>query len=388
MKVGAYSVIISGYAFNSKLFNAEGHGNPLIRIRDVGKNKTETFFNGEYPQHAIVNNGDFLIGMDGDFRLCEWQGGKALLNQRVCKIVPDERRVNTRYIMRLLPAELKRIEDKTSFATVKHLSVKKIKEIDIPLPPLEEQKQIAAILDAADELRQKDKALIAKYDELTQSLFLDMFGDPVSNQKVWEVARLKDIALKIRSGNTPKGGSKVYVSKGVTFFRSQNVWKNLIKLEDVVFIDETTHCNMKNSSLKHGDILMTKTGRFNTENSSLGRAAMYLGKDDDANVNGHVYLIRLKDDVQNKFVLFILTTNQYRNYIRRVCVGGIDKRQINKEHLEEFPIIQPPLELQEKFSLVLTKIQAQKAIAHESLIQSEALFSSLLQKAFKGKLTN
>ena len=86
---------------------------------------------------------------------------------------------------------------------------------------------------------------------------------------------------------------------------------------------------MQKTSLKSGDILITKTGRINTENSSLGRAAMFLGEDDSANINGHVYLIRLKPEVLKEFVLYIMTSLEYREYIRSVCVGGIDKRQID-----------------------------------------------------------
>jgi type I restriction enzyme S subunit len=213
-----------------------------------------------------------------------------------------------------------------------------------------------------------------------------MFGDPVTNPKGWEVKLLKNLSSKIHSGNTPKGGSKNYVDKGILFFRSQNVWRNRLELDDVAYLDADTHNKMKNSSLKYRDILMTKTGRFNTENSSLGRAAMYLGEDDQANVNGHVYLIRLRQNIHNEFVLYILTTDQYRDYIRRVCVGGIDKRQINKNHLEEFPIIYPPTELQSKFVNSLKVIESQKAQAQASLQKSEKLFQSLLQRAFKGEL--
>ncbi|PTB97979.1 restriction endonuclease subunit S, partial [Marivirga lumbricoides] len=156
--------------------------------------------------------------------------------------------------------------------------------------------------------------------------------------------------------------------------------------DDIAFIDELTHKNMSKSSLKKGDILMTKTGRFNTENSSLGRAAMYEGEDDKANLNGHVYLIRPKENVLSKFVLHILTTEQFRDYIRRVCVGGIDKRQLNKNHIEEFPIIQPPLNLQNEFVQNIEIINELKYKAELNLNKSESLFQSLLQKAFKGEL--
>ena len=113
---------------------------------------------------------------------------------------------------------------------------------------------------------------------------------------------------------------------------------------------------------------------------------MYLGEDDKANLNGHVYLIRLKKEVLNEYILFILTTNQYREHIRRVCVGGIDKRQLNKNHLEEFPIIYPPMELQKEFAEKLKLIEQQKELAKQELKESEDLFNCLLQKAFKGEL--
>ncbi|HAI36789.1 MAG TPA: restriction endonuclease subunit S [Maribacter sp.] len=261
-----------------------------------------------------------------------------------------------------------------------------VDNLKIPLPPLETQKRIAQILDEAAALRDKTKQLLTEYDLLAQSIFFEMFGDPLANPKKWKVSKLKELSTKIGSGNTPKGGSKVYVGKGISFFRSQNVWKKNLIMDDIAFIDQETHEGMKKSSLKHGDILMTKTGRINTENSSLGRPAMYLGEDDKANLNGHVYLIRLKKDVQNEYILFILTTNQYREHIRRVCVGGIDKRQLNKNHLEEFPIIYPPMKLQKEFTEKLKLINQQKELAKQELKESKDLFNCLLQKAFKGEL--
>lgn len=140
--------------------------------------------------------------------------------------------------------------------------------------------------------------------------------------------------------------------------------------------------------MKNRDILITKTGRINTENSSLGRAAMFLGEDDSANINGHVYLIRLKKNIINEFVLFILTIDVYREYIRSVCVGGIDKRQINKEHLEEFPIILPPVELQNEFVGFIKEVDKLKLKIEDSLKELESNFNSLMQKAFKGELFN
>jgi type I restriction enzyme S subunit len=213
-----------------------------------------------------------------------------------------------------------------------------------------------------------------------------MFGDPVRNPKEWEVKKLKEISINILNGTTPNGGSQVYVKDGIVFFRSQNVWKNRLLLDDVAYIDDETHLKMRKSSLRNKDILITKTGRINTENSSLGRAAIFVGKDNSANINGHVYLIRLKKGPVHEFVLYILTTDEYREYIRKVCVGGIDKRQINKEHLEEFPIIFPPLDLQHRFATLFEFIEKQKDHHRAQLAELDHLFSSLQHRAFRGEL--
>mgnify|MGYP000140632572 FL=1 len=189
-----------------------------------------------------------------------------------------------------------------------------------------------------------------------------MFGDAVANPMKWPIKKLKELSVQINSGNTPKGGSENYVEEGITFFRSQNVWKDRLEMDDIVYIDAETHASMKRSSLKHGDILMTKTGRINTENSSLGRAALYDGEDDMANVNGHVYFIRLKEGVNNKFVLRILVSPEYRELIRSVCVGGIDKRQLNKEHIEDFPIICPPSDRVNEYVAFVEQVDKSKVI--------------------------
>lgn len=143
---------------------------------------------------------------------------------------------------------------------------------------------------------------------------------------------------------------------------------------------------MKKSSLKNKDILMTKTGRINTENSSLGRAAIFYGQDNSANINGHVYLIRLQKSIIHEYVLYILTMDEYREYIRRVCVGGIEKRQINKEHLEVFPIIFPPLDLQRRFATIAELVERQKNRLRIHMAELDTLIAALTQRAFRGDL--
>lgn len=263
-----------------------------------------------------------------------------------------------------------------------NISAGYLKNIEMELPALEEQRIIVDVLNKLVEIIEKRNQELEKMDELVKSRFMELFGDPVSNPMGWQVKRLKQISSLITNGNTPKGGSENYVTDGIMFLRSQNVWRNRIELDDVAYIDESTHLSMAKSRVHDKDILITKTGRINTENSSLGRAALFRGADNSANINGHIYLVRLNESVVPEYVVAILTGESYRRYIRRVCVGGIDKRQINLDQVENFPIILPPKESQEKFSAFVEQVDKSKLAVQKSLDELETLKKSLMQQYF------
>ena len=253
-----------------------------------------------------------------------------------------------------------KVDGMVNGATRQKLTQAAMRKMQIPSRSIDEQKYIVDELNRIIRIKEQRQHELRLLDDLIKARFVELFGDPVSNTMNWPVKKLKELSIQINSGNTPKGGSENYVKKGVVFFRSQNVWKDRLEMEDIAYIDVQTHESMKRSSLKHGDILITKTGRINTENSSLGRAALYMGEDDKANVNGHVYFIRLKPEVNKKFVLRILVSDEYRNLIRSVCVGGIDKRQLNKEHIEDFPIICPTEDMVNKYIAFVDQVDKSK----------------------------
>ena len=139
-----------GYAFNSAMFSSES-GVPLIRIRDVVRGYSETYTSEKCADEYLVHDGDMLIGMDGEFNIAFWRGGKAYLNQRVCRLIPLDK-VDKDYLFYYLPKALKEIEDRTPFVTVKHLSAKQLNAIVVPLPDITEQKRISEILRNVDKL--------------------------------------------------------------------------------------------------------------------------------------------------------------------------------------------------------------------------------------------
>ena len=257
---------------------------------------------------------------------------------------------------------------------------KVVKELQICIYSRDEQNEIVRVLEKIDYLIEQRHAETTYLDQLVKSRFIELFGDPISNPLGWPVKRLDDISVLITNGNTPKGGSDNYVSEGIVFLRSQNVWRNKIDLDDVAYIDAATHADMAKSSIHDKDILITKTGRINTENSSLGRAALFRGADNSANINGHVYLVRLDGTTVPEYVVAILTGEPYRRYIRKVCVGGIDKRQINPDQVEDFPIILPPMKMQEQFAAFVEQTDKSKYYSSLSFRYCQAAANTYRQE--------
>ena len=328
------------------------------------------------------NEGEGIIMGTGGNATLHYYNGKYAVSTDCVVLLPDKQ-IRCKYLYYFFIGNMRILEDGFKGAGLKHTNKGYIGGIDIgDIPSFEKQDKIIRIFDSLQKIIDLRKNEIDKLDDLIKARFVEMFGDPVANPMKWTVKKLKDLSVQINSGNTPKGGSENYVEEGITFFRSQNVWKDRLEMDDIAYIDAETHASMKKSSLKHGDILMTKTGRINTENSSLGRAALYEGEDDMANVNGHVYFIRLKEGVNNKFVLRILVSPEYRDLIRSVCVGGIDKRQLNKEHIEDFPIICPPADMVDDYVTFVRQVDKSKVAVQQALTEAQLLFDSLMQKYF------
>lgn len=166
------------------------------------------------------------------------------------------------------------------------------------------------------------------------------------------------------------------------FFRCQNVWRNRIDFSDIAYIDEATNLKMGSSRLKHNDLLVTKIGRLFTENSSLGRVALYEGPDNAANLSGNLSYIRLKKSVNPKFILFILISDYFRDYVRNTTTGGIDKRALNNSQLKALKIFLPPMEMQERFAEQIEAIEREKANVEACISELQTLLDSRMDYWF------
>jgi len=253
-----------------------------------------------------------------------------------------------------------------------------LKNLNILLPPLEEQKKLAAILDAADAYRQKTKALIDKYDQLTQSLFLDMFGDPVTNPMGWQRLQLKEFG-KIITGNTPsKKHPEYYDQSFIEWIKTDNI------VDGVKYITPSKS-HLSQNGLKHGRLV--KAGSvliacIAGSLKSIGRAAL---TDRTVAFNQQINAVEPNNTVNSNFLYYLIRVNM--EYIQSFASSSM-KKMISKGVLKEIVFYLPPLELQIQFAERLAQIEKQKHQAEEALVKAEELFNSLLQNAFKGELTN
>jgi type I restriction enzyme S subunit len=248
-----------------------------------------------------------------------------------------------------------------------------------PLPTLPQQQKIAAILDAADALRQNDKALIAKYDELTQALFLDMFGDPVSNPEGWEKAFLKSVSTKITDGTH---FSPEPQTEGFPYITAKHVKSyGLDFYSKPTYVSEEAHNEIyKRCTPEYGDVLYIKDG------ATTGIACINTF-DEPFSMLSSLALIKPKKDIINSYFLcFWLNNPNIKSKLLSEFMSGAAIQRYTLTKINSFELIVPPLTLQNQFAERITLIEEQKAIAQASLVKSEELFSSLLQKAFKGEL--
>ncbi len=167
----------------------------------------------------------------------------------------------------------------------------------------------------------------------------------------WTIQRIKDVIVKIGSGVTPKGGSEVYVSEGIPLLRSQNVYDDGLRIDDVSFIDETTHGKMKSSQLKPNDILINITG------ASIGRTCVIPYSMPRANINQHIIFLRVKQKLV-PYVSNYFKTNSVKEYINLIQ-AGTSKEALNMGQTLNVPIILPPISEQTAIAQYLdTKTQA------------------------------
>lgn len=372
--------IDSGFAFKSSLFTNDEQYIPIIRIRDINSGETKTYYSGEYDEQYIVNNGDLLISMDGSFTVRKWNGGKALLNQRVCRIKSISDQLTDDYLFRILPKKLKEIEDKTPFVTVKHLSVKGIQNIELNLPTLDIQNKVVKILDKAQRLIDNKNNQLELLDELVKSRFVEMFGDPIKNNKRLDIVKLGEL-INIISGYAFK--STKFVDTGVPVLRIGNINSGYFKSSNLKFWNKDD--NLDKYLVKPNDLVISLTGTVGKDD--YGNICVIENDYEEYYLNQRNAKLEINDEmILNKYYLVhLLKMSEIKKRLTSIS-RGVRQANISNSDIQNLEIILPPIELQNQFADFVTQVDKLKFEMERSLKELEDNFNSLMQKAFKGEL--
>jgi type I restriction enzyme S subunit len=368
---------LSGYAWSAANFDADPVGLPIIRIQNVDAVRDSDFvyWPGEYDERFVVRAGDLLLTLSGSFRAVVWQGPDALLNQRIVRLTPKPG-YSLDWLLHVLRNGLNTISGLGRHALVSNVALADLRQLKVPFHTSEEQRRIAAILDQAETLRSQRRQALAHLDTLTQSLFLDMFGDPVENKNDIAVCQLQALCNRITDGTHQ---SPDWVEDGIPFLFISNIVDGTIIFDTHKFISEATYLELtKRCPIEIGDVLYTTVG-------SYGNAAVVT---DSKRFAFQRHIAHIKPDRSKADALFLAAMLQSMGVRRQVdkVAKGVAQKTVNLADLKGLTVFAPPIPLQQTFATRIQAIEALKATYRTALAQLDALFASLQQRAFAGEL--
>lgn len=357
---------------------------PWIKSGDLRENlvtEATEFLSEDAIQNSsakIVKKGALLLAMYGaTVGRMAILGIDAATNQAVCSIVPDESKAFPKYVYYALLNKVPEFLRNAVGGAQPNINQGIIKETKIPLPPLAEQKRIAAILDKADAIRRKRQQAIQLADDFLRSVFLDMFGDPVTNPKGWEVRNLDSCLDFLTSGS--RGWAQYYSEQGDKFIRIQNVGKNKLLLADMAYINAPSGAEAIRTKIKKGDVLLSIT-------ADLGRASVVTEDISGGFINQHLAILRVnQNQINPRYLAAFLSSDagvrQFTSKNKSAVKAGL-----NFSDIKSLAIALPPLNLQKKYEYIYEKLEQLHINNFKDAHQSNSLFNSLSQKAFSGQL--
>ena len=283
------------------------------------------------------------------------------------------------YLMKMLYIQRKVLKFQNKTTGIINLKLNDyLNQTSINLPTFETQERIANILDQAQELIDKRKAQIEALDEIIQSVFYDMFGDPLINEKEWPRKCINEVVDYLKRGKSPK-----YVDYSNIRVINQKCiyWRKFID-SNCKYYNEDFEDKIKDQYLQDKDILINSTGT-----GTLGRAVVVNVKEDDKFVvDSHVTLMRVNLYCINPiFIATLFEFNNIQSEIYLKCVNGSTNQiELSVVKLGDYQVIIPPIELQNQFAEIVARIQKQKELLNKSLVELENNLNSLMERAFNG----
>jgi type I restriction enzyme, S subunit len=365
--------IIMGQAPDGSTYNDRSAGLPLIAgAGDFGEDRPNSKKFTTAPT-KVCEPGDFILSIRASI------GAKIVADERYClgrgvAALRPKPRLYHRFLWHWLSDTTPELAGKGRGATFKQVNRDDIAEVRIRLPDFESQKRIADILDRADRLRSKRRAALVQIDELKQAIFLDMFGDPESNPKKWEMLPLGQVG-EVVTGNTPPRSQATFYGNAIEWVKSDN----LNTSEDYVTRSEeglSESGRAVGRVVPAGSILVTCIAG---SPGCIGNSAI---ADRPVAFNQQINAI-VPARVGSSFLYTQLLVG--KRLIQRASTNGM-KGLVSKTRCEQVRVMVPPKAIREQFGNRFDAIQRLKASQTTSLMAFESLFASLQHRAFRGEL--
>ena len=296
-------------------------------------------------------------------------------NQQINAIIPDSRKCNYRYLAYAIQHEKPKLQSVANAPVVPILNKSQFSDIQLPLPPLEEQRKIAAVLDKVSDLIAKRRQQLDKLDKMVKARFVELFGDPVSNPMSWPVRRFSEYIEFLTSGS--RGWAKFFADNGEYFITIKNVKNCRITVDDVQHIIPPDNAEAKRTRVQEGDLLISIT-------ADLGRTGVVTKEiaEHGGYINQHLTCIRIKKDSLNPlYVAYYMESEEGKAQFQSKNQSAV-KAGLNFDSIKSLHLTVPPLTLQNAFVIFVEKIEKDKLIINRSLEKLETLKNALMQEYF------
>ena len=354
--------VLYGYPFNSELFNDDGEGMPLIRVRDINTGFSNTYTTEDVSSIYQVHDGDILVGMDGDFNAKVWSSGTALLNQRTCKMKGKEGIVNDLFMLHYLNPELLKIHRNTASTTVKHLSAKEINKMQMPLPPKELQDQFAAFVEQVDKSKVVSSTII-------KSRFIEMFGTS-SNPKYGHVKVAELVSNKIVKVSKQYNSDDIIQYIDISSIAKES--KTITGTTEYLVKDAPSRAQQ---CVQSGDILLSNV-RPNLKTMAI------VDSDEDNLVCSSGFTVLRCEKSEPEFLITAILDDHYTDELMKKANGSSYPAVTSKDVLNGL-IPSAPIELQQSFSSFAKQVDKSKFELQKHFENTKRLQKALVNEAFK-----
>jgi type I restriction enzyme S subunit len=372
--LGNHVDLVMGQAPPGKDCNKNGNGTVFVKAGE---------FSDRYPQIREWTTKPLKFAKSGDVLVCVVGATAGKVNdaidcaigRSVAAVRPDSRTLDHGYLYHFLQVKCFELRAESQGLAQGVITREMLNRLSMPLPPLDEQRRIAGILDQADALRRLRARALDKLGTLGQAIFHEMFGGPQR-----EYRKLGSFCERVTKGESPKWQGYGYQSEGPLFVTSESVGWGSLKLISEKRIPLSFHQKLLRSQLRRGDLLVNLVG------ASIGRACAF-NLDEAANINQAVAVLSLYPEFRNlqEYLLTYLLSSEGQSYLLGSRVEGA-RANISLSDLREMPVPNPTEKLIVEFAGHFYSLQKNIALSQQSLTTSHDLFTSLQHRAFRGEL--